>query len=842
MGTGMPRPIRNRINNRGPPKISDLPPLNLDSGLPPALQPPPPPTDRDPPPYPFEKPIIPPEKHIIKPFISGVPLPEQLVPTDQSVLPSSIPASLRPPLRPVRPKPNEKYENKTKIYGDQNRPYPDLTNTPDKPPVKLEPPREPARPFYEGPKQSTKPPLSNPNKNVNLSYAPTPSRTPIVQREEVTNGTTNPPIKQAFNTTQSPSSSNSSSTEKPKISATKVLGVDVSSVVNVVTEQIPDKETEFNVSTTEPGPVKGNSNATTTTSTTSTAGNSTTRMPATSPNNASTETTTRSDFTTVTTPKLGNIANTDRPASSPSLPVSGLTAIPSVTRVRPAIIESSIIEEVPLQDVHKPTKWEQGPMAQKPYKGGGFAPRPGIVLDDPEYKPGGGRPIITAPPKGEIFDVTVSAVHGASPSTGQPVIYPVELEGVNLPGAANGEVSVITKAEDGQHFVSIDGKRTYISLFGSTETAGVKPTSATRPQTKTSAGYAPPVQQGQVSPGPAPGNQQQGNQRPKRPYHRRPQQPPVRIDTCIVGDWSTCDSDQHEVCRTEQGVSSCHCAPGYSRHSHRQPCKRVISVVASVQIDKIYDQKITWSDKLRDVDSQEYLQLEYESARAMESAMSMTPFSDAFMGAKLNNIFTMPGASHKPVFVNMTLQIEESLESKRPQVKQEIQKQLLGAIHRRSNNIGTSPLWAVPANSVSALQADGGTRNRNAPASVPRYLGTCHLAAVRSKRPALALPHTRSRSKTASESERNILRCGLRTEQRPICDDETSGSDSTQHVHHGSFSLLPNMIIYITPEDTKKKFQHLQTTNRPSNPGAYSLLLCNAKTTTKNWTIERLVY
>lgn len=43
----------------------------------------------------------------------------------------------------------------------------------------------------------------------------------------------------------------------------------------------------------------------------------------------------------------------------------------------------------------------------------------------------------------------------------------------------------------------------------------------------------------------------------------------------------------------------------------------VISVVASVQIDKIYDQKITWSDKLRDVDSQEYLQLEYESARAV---------------------------------------------------------------------------------------------------------------------------------------------------------------------------------------------------------------------------------
>lgn len=84
--------------------------------------------------------------------------------------------------------------------------------------------------------------------------------------------------------------------------------------------------------------------------------------------------------------------------------------------------------------------------------------------------------------------------------------------------------------------------------------------------------------------------------------------------------------------------------------------------------------------------------------------MSMTPFSDAFMGSKLNNIYTIPGAPHKPVFINLTLQIEESTETLRPQIKGEIQKQLLGAIHRRSNNIGTSPLWATAANSVSHLQ------------------------------------------------------------------------------------------------------------------------------------------
>lgn len=61
-----------------------------------------------------------------------------------------------------------------------------------------------------------------------------------------------------------------------------------------------------------------------------------------------------------------------------------------------------------------------------------YYPRPGIVLDDPEYKPGDAfhhRPILTAPPPrpggGEIFDVTVSAVQGpGGANTGQPFVYP----------------------------------------------------------------------------------------------------------------------------------------------------------------------------------------------------------------------------------------------------------------------------------------------------------------------------------------------------------------------------------------------------------------------------------
>lgn len=76
----------------------------------------------------------------------------------------------------------------------------------------------------------------------------------------------------------------------------------------------------------------------------------------------------------------------------------------------------------------------------------------------------------------------------------------------------------------------------------------------------------------------------------KRPtFHRRPTHPPVRIDTCIVGDDSTCDKAQNERCRTEVGVSSCHCRPGYSRRKHREPCIRKFNYCNIVScLDKCY--------------------------------------------------------------------------------------------------------------------------------------------------------------------------------------------------------------------------------------------------------------
>lgn len=86
--------------------------------------------------------------------------------------------------------------------------------------------------------------------------------------------------------------------------------------------------------------------------------------------------------------------------------------------------------------------------------------------------------------------------------------------------------------------------------------------------------------------------------------------------------------------------------------------------------------------------------------------MSMTPFSDEFLAAKVNNIYRGDRTHGQAgVFVNLTLQLDENTDTSRPTVKGDIQRHLLGVIQRRSNNVGESALWVdSPPGSVSHLQ------------------------------------------------------------------------------------------------------------------------------------------
>ena len=62
-----------------------------------------------------------------------------------------------------------------------------------------------------------------------------------------------------------------------------------------------------------------------------------------------------------------------------------------------------------------------------------------------------------------------------------------------------------------------------------------------------------------------------------------------RIDTCIVGDDSTCEIQKHEVCKTVLGISSCFCRPGYGRRNHRRKCESKIGVFYALN-RSVYEQ------------------------------------------------------------------------------------------------------------------------------------------------------------------------------------------------------------------------------------------------------------
>lgn len=170
-----------------------------------------------------------------------------------------------------------------------------------------------------------------------------------------------------------------------------------------------------------------------------------------------------------------------------------------------------------------------------------YHPRPGLVLDDPEFKPGGSKnhiphknrpqlPQNLPPGYGEIFDITLSAIQG--PGVGGSS----QKQTVNIKpyGSYEGSDLILSPSGD-QGFVSIDGKRTYINLFGdstdaptkispSTIAKQIKPTQVLSPGV-TGSGYVvaetePPVNQHSNK-----YSNQRLNQRP-RPAIPRP--PPVR--------------------------------------------------------------------------------------------------------------------------------------------------------------------------------------------------------------------------------------------------------------------------------------------------------------------------
>ncbi|OQR72256.1 hypothetical protein BIW11_03803, partial [Tropilaelaps mercedesae] len=117
-------------------------------------------------------------------------------------------------------------------------------------------------------------------------------------------------------------------------------------------------------------------------------------------------------------------------------------------------------------------------------------------------------------------------------------------------------------------------------------------------------------------------------QKPKRPptFKSKSNATLVRIDTCIVGDDSTCDANINEWCRTDQGISTCTCRPGYARTQPRGPCLATISMQLTFRLDRMGDKKLHYNTNYLNPDSEEYQILEFEIRQAsIDSVMVTSP-------------------------------------------------------------------------------------------------------------------------------------------------------------------------------------------------------------------------
>ncbi|XP_017093898.2 uncharacterized protein pwn [Drosophila bipectinata] len=741
---GVRRPSASRINNRGPPRISEAQNLPID------YEAQKPGTSMRPPPYPFDRPE--------RPFITGVPIPEQIVP----VRPGFV--SNRPPWYRNKPRPPI-----TTSVGGSRRPLPQYKPLPapqvqptlqtqdqlekEKDAEKEQSQQEPQQTGEDSiPPTDTTYDSEFSNEDANAQYIEVSDQDTDASTGtggEVEDELQPPPAPPS--TTSNPPTPPTKKKHKPKPSGEKIKPdggyttiIETSSVVHTVmgmsSTYVPmsmDSSEGIGLDPSTEEVIFMTANRT--------------------PGLETSATSITSISTTSSAPPV------IQPTSSKEITTSTTTTTTSTTTPPPRTTTTTT-ESAPPNNSNANTNATQ----PAPYH-----PRPGIVLDDPEFKPGGRpRPLNQRPPPqsqqnpllpavqptrqhlppgyGEIFDVTLSAIQGPGPKgSGSQQTINIKPYGSygSGQGGGGGQGDIIVSASGDEGFVSIDGKRTYINLFGDpTDPPAAATTPATRlPQLPSGSGSAPGGSSGASgSPPSVPPNavtQSSGgyvvpetevvdlqghskpagtgaaagagsgppttNAGPTRPHYRqRPTQPPVRIDTCIVGDDSTCDQAQHEHCKTDSGVSSCHCRPGYSRRKHREPCRRVITFHLGMRVDRIYEHRIVWDTKLMDRHSEPFGQLSYESIRALDSAMSMTPYSDEFMEAKVNNIYRGdPNLGGSGVFVNMTIKLDESVETLRPNLRSDVQKHLLGVLHRRNNNIGNSVLFvSSPEGAVSALQ------------------------------------------------------------------------------------------------------------------------------------------
>lgn len=456
-----PQPSRRphtRINNRGPPRISDVQPLppNLDENIEYEQQQPTPAATMRPPmaPYAFDRPDGP-----VRPFLSGVPLPEQIVPATNT-------NNYRPGF--ISQQQQQLPQQQNRPPWQRPRPRPPILSNPNRRPILTPPPYK----FTSRPVQELRPPEIDP--------ILTSSQISTVENDEKVPSNTNSSFENTdlLANEQMPAGTNESAPTVPPTPSKDELTKKKDKLKKPITMPViisPTKSAEISAVTT-----------TTTMKTiiqTSSEVHSSQLIASSTP---STIEPSEQLFTKKSQSTITSSASTQR---TPELlqPTTQSATSSSTINVLPV---SANTRKTP-QNTATPT--QSMPNVGLPSNFPTFHPRPGIVLDDPEFKPGGhARPSATAtkpfniqptrvhpsnlpPGYGEIFDVTLSAIQGPGNGGGNSGLQTINIKPFG--GANNANDIIITAAGD-ESFVSIDGKRTYINLFGeSTEAPNQLPLS-----------------------------------------------------------------------------------------------------------------------------------------------------------------------------------------------------------------------------------------------------------------------------------------------------------------------------------------------------------------------------
>jgi len=179
--------------------------------------------------------------------------------------------------------------------------------------------------------------------------------------------------------------------------------------------------------------------------------------------------------------------------------------------------------------------------------------------------------------------------------------------------------------------------------------------------------------------------------RVRRPtFKPKPAVPPIRIDSCIVGDDGSCDQSHNERCVTEYGISSCHCKPGYARLSQlRGYCSPVSSFQLSLKIDKLSDdRRLVFNHTLENSNSEEYQYLEFEAIQALTSAFQQTSLAKQFMGTRVNKFFEKKGK----VWVNMSVNFELNNLTKTDKIQSVAAQELMKVTQAKQKPLGDSTL------------------------------------------------------------------------------------------------------------------------------------------------------